>query len=158
MKKDALSCLQVTVGGLILVILLSGFYTFVQLNIAGSKGIYETPEMGMQAIMDKFYSPDRQIKFLYAGTNSFDGSRPHVWYVIAEVRASSRSNGLPLSKNGCESAGLFFLDTKKGWVQVPEGAFPEFMGYWMNLLRIAGPGRSVPSTDWAPDQPDRYCQ
>lgn len=85
--------------GVILVLLLSGLYTFVMLNVAGTKGVYDTPETGMRSILDRYYSPDRKIRIIYAGTNSFDGSDPHIWYVIYEVRASSHADGSPLHKN-----------------------------------------------------------
>ena len=55
-----------------------------------------------------------QVKILYAGTNSFDGSDPHIWYVIAEVRASARSDGSELGHNGCDAPGSFFLQLKDG--------------------------------------------
>jgi hypothetical protein len=156
--KEIRSCLGVTLGGLLLIVVLSGFYTFLLLTVSGWKGVYANPETGMRSILDRQYSPDRQIKFLYAGTNSFDGSKPYVWFVIYEVRASSRTDGLPLYKNGCDSGSRFFLDIRFGWVPVSEGAFPEFMGYWMNLLGMAGPGRSTPSTNWAPNSPAHYCE
>ena len=112
----------------------------------------------MRAIIAKGYTADRQVKILYAGTNSFDGSKPHIWYVIAQVRASARADGSALGKNGCDGPGLFFLQTKEGWVHMPEGAFPGFIGFWMKVFGMAGPGQSTPSTDWAPDQPSKFCQ
>jgi hypothetical protein len=136
---------------------LSWTYSSVQLSIARSKGMYETAEQGMLALVDKGYSPDRQVKILYAGTNSFDGSKPYIWYVIAEVHASARADGSNLSEEGCEAPGSFFLQTKDGWVHVPEGAFPGFIGFWMDLLKMAGPGQSEPSTTRAPDQPEHLC-
>ena len=136
---------------------LSWAYTAVQLNIARSKGVYETAEQGMRALVDKRYTPDRQVKILYAGTNSFDGSKPYVWYVIAEVHASARVDGSSLSEDGCDAPGSFFLETKDGWVYVPETAFPGFIGFWMSMLDMAGPGQSEPSTPRAPDQPEHFC-
>ena len=112
----------------------------------------------MQAFIAKGYTADRKVKILYAGTNSFDGSQPHIWYVIAQVRASARADGSALGKNGCDAPGLFFLQTKEGWVFVPEGAFPGFIGFWMKTFGMAGPGQATPSTDWAPDQPAKFCQ
>jgi hypothetical protein len=53
---------------------------------------------------------------------------------------------------------LFFLQTKEGWVHMPEGAFPGFIGFWMKVFGMAGPGQSEPSTDWAPGQPAKFCQ
>ena len=136
----------------------SWIYTAMQLNIARAKGVYSTPEAGMIARAEQYYTADRQVKILHAGTNSFDGTKPHVWYVIAEIRASARADGSALGHNGCDAPGSFFLQTKEGWVYVPEGAFPGFIGFWMDVFGWAGEGQSTPSTNWAPDQPSRFCQ
>ena len=66
----------------------SWIYTSAQLNIARAKGVYSSPEQGMIAQAVNYYSADRQVKILSAGTNSFDDSKPFVWYVIAEIHAS----------------------------------------------------------------------
>ena len=150
--------LLIVLGILVAIIPSAWIYTSVQLASARSKGVYSSPEEGMQAIIDKGYTADHKVKILHAGTNSFDGSRPHVWYVIAEVRASARADGSALSSNGCDGPGLFFLQTKEGWVHVSEGAFPGFIGFWMKAFGIAGPGQSTPSTNWASDQPAKFCQ
>ena len=150
--------LLIVLGILAAIIPFAWIYTSVQLASARSKGVYSSPEEGMQAIIDKGYTADHKVKILYAGTNSFDGSQPHIWYVIAQVRASARADGSALGKNGCDAPGLFFLQTKEGWVFVPEGAFPGFIGFWMNAFGMAGPGQSTPSTNWAPDQPAKFCQ
>ena len=148
----------VALGVLLYVIADCWFYTLIQLNVARSKGVYPTAEQGMLANVDKHYSADREVKILYAGTNSFDGSWPYIWYVIAEVRATSHADGSELGRNGCDAPGSFYLQTKEGWVHVSEGAFPEFIGFWMNLFGMAGEGQSAPSTNWAPDQNPRFCQ
>ena len=145
-------------GILILIVPLSWAYTTLQLSVARSKGVFATPEQGMMAMMDQYYAPDKTVKILYAGTNSFNGSRPYIWYVIAEVRASARADGSPLSSNGCEAPGSFFLQTKEGWVHVPEGALPGFMGFWMKTFGMAGPGQATPSVDWSPGQEPDFCK
>ncbi|MFZ5911643.1 MAG: hypothetical protein ACOYYU_16635 [Chloroflexota bacterium] len=112
----------------------------------------------MMANIEKHYSDDREVKILYAGPNSFDGSQPHVWYIIAEVRASSRVDGSELGRNGCDAPGSYYLETKDGWVYMPEGAFPDFIGFWMKVFDLAGEGQSMPSTDWEAGQPTQFCQ
>jgi len=139
-------------------VVLAWIYTTVQLNNARVKGVYAAPELGMLALAEKYYTTDREVKILYAGTNSFDGSNPHVWYVIAEVRATARADGLELGPNGCDAPGSFFLQTKEGWVHVPEGAFPTFMGFWMKVFDWAGEGKSAPSTNWGADRPSQFCR
>ena len=135
----------------------SWVYTNVQLNIARSRGVYETAEQGMLSRLEQDYTADREVKVLSAGTNSFDGSKPFIWYVTAEVHASARTDGFPLGRNSCDAPGSFFLQTKEGWVHVPEGAFPTFIGFWMDVFDLAGEGQTTPSTQWAPDQPSRFC-
>jgi hypothetical protein len=150
--------LPVSIVGIVIVcVALSWVYTSAQLSIARSKGVYETPELGMRALVDKDYAPDRQVKILYAGTNSFDGSRPYIWYVIAEVHASARADGSSLSEDGCDGPGSFFLETKDGWVHVPEHVFPGFIGFWMGAFDMAGPGQAEPSITRAPEQPEHFC-
>lgn len=89
----------------------------------------------MIARAEKYYTADRKVKILYAGTNSFDGTKPHVWYVIAEIRASARADGSELGHNGCDAPDSFFIQTKEGWVHVPEGASPEFIGLLWEALQ-----------------------
>jgi hypothetical protein len=145
--------------GLVIVVLVtscSWIYTRTQLARARSNGVYASAEEGMLAHAEKYYTADREVKILNAGPNSF---QPHVWFVIAEVRASARADGSELGHNGCDAPGYFFLQTKEGsWVWMPEGAFPGFIGFWMEVFGWAGEGQSTPSTDWAPDQPSRLCQ
>lgn len=149
----------VSLGCSLICVASAWIYTAVQLNIARAKGVYSSPEQGMIAQAEQYYTADRQVKILYAGTNSFDGSKPFVWYVIAEIHASARADGSELGHNSCDAPGNFFLQTEDGkWVYVPEQAFPGFMGFWMDVFGWAGEGQSAPSTNWAPDQPARFCQ
>lgn len=140
------------------IVVFGWIYTSAQLASARAKGVYATPELGMLALAEEYYTADREVKILYAGTNSFDGRNPHVWYVIAEVRAIARADGSELGPNGCDAPGSFFLQTKEGWVHVPEGAFPTFMGFWMKAFDWAGEGQSAPSMDLGVDMPSQFCR
>jgi hypothetical protein len=133
-------------------------YTSSQLARASAKGVYPSAEEGMLALTDRSYAPDKQVKILYAGTNSFNGSNPFIWYVIAEVRASSRADGSELSHNGCDSPGSYFLQTKEGWIPVGEGQFPEFMGFWMNVFHWAGEGDDSHTSAWEWEQNSELCK
>jgi len=157
-KMKVIRRLLIALGVILAVIAFGWVYTTAQLNLAHSKGVYATAEQGMLANVEKHYSADRNVKILYAGTNSFDGSQPHVWYVIAEVRATSRADDSELGHNGCDAPGSFYLQTREGWVYMPEGAFPGFIGFWMKVFDMAGEGQATPSTDWAPDQPAQFCR
>lgn len=133
-------------------------YTSLQLARARSHGAYATAEQAMLAEIEKGYIGVSQAEILYAGPNSFEDRQPHVWYVIAEVRAAARVDGSKIGRNGCDAPGSFYLQTADGWVHVPEGAFPEIVGFWMSVFGLAGPGLSSPTIDYAPSQPKRLCQ
>ena len=141
-----------------ILIFASWLYTSTHLSFARSRGVYPSAEEAMVARIEKRYVGLSSIDIIYAGPNSFNGSRPHVWYIIAEVRAASRADGSHLGHHGCDAPGSYFLQIKEGWVHIPEGAFPELLGFWLSMSGQAGPGQSIPSTDWAPSQPARFCQ
>jgi hypothetical protein len=133
-------------------------YTSMQLAIARSQGVYPSAEEGMRELLETGYTGITRLDILYAGPNSSTGRQPHVWYVIAEVRASRRADGSELGARRCDAPGSFFIQTNEGWVHMPEGAFPEVVGQWMDVFGLAGPGQSTPSTDWPESQPNRLCQ
>lgn len=149
--------LLIALGIILVFIGLCWVYTTTQLNIARSKGIYASAEQGMLAFAEKHYSANHNVKILYAGPNDFKGRQPHDWFVIAEIHAASRADGSELKHNGCDAPGLPFLQTKDGWVYVPEGAFPGFVGFWMELFDMAGEGQPIPSTDLLPDHTTHLC-
>ena len=132
-------------------------YTVSQLERARSRGVYDSAEQGMRALIADGYEGISRVDILYAGPNAFDGSQPHVWYVVAEVRAAARADGSGMGRQGCDAPGSYFLQTKDGWLHVSEGAFPEVVGFWMRVFGLAGPGQAQPTHDWAPTQPARFC-
>ncbi len=115
-------------------------YTTLQLRLAEREGVYPSAREGMLDLIERSYRDIQKIELLHTGTNSFDGSRPHVWFVTAKVWAGTRADGSRVG-NGSRDydfPGSFFLHTRKGWVHVPEGAFPELMGFWMAVYDLAG--------------------
>jgi hypothetical protein len=130
------------------------FYTTAQLSIAARRdGVHETPEAGMRALAEKSWVDVEKIEIEYAGPNSFDGSNPHVWFVVARVWAGGRTDGKPMGNHGYGSAGSFFLHTRQGWVHVPEGAFPEFVGFGMRLFGLLPAGEEASGIPGAADPP-----
>ena len=112
-------------------------YTVWQVESAKSRGIYSTPEDGMRASMSG-YSGVERVEIEYAGTNSFDGSNPHVWFVVARTYGHDRSDGEVFGEDESIGGGSFFLRVENGWVHVPEGTFPEFVGFGMHLYGVYG--------------------
>jgi len=125
-------------------------FTSSQLAIASSKGVHASAEQGMQSLIGESYQGITSLEILSSGPDSFDGSFPHVRYVVARVCASSRMDGVELDDQGCDLPGSFFLQTREGWVHVPEDAFPEIVGFWMSIFGMAGPGQSTPSINLIP--------
>ena len=111
-------------------------YTTVRLEVAKWAGIYPTAEDGMLALVAKSWYGIERVEIESAGPNSFDGSDPHVWFVTAKVWAARRADWQPVGGRGYDSAGSYFLHVREGWVHMPEGAFPEFVGFGMKLFRI----------------------
>lgn len=134
------------------------FYTSSKVAHALSTGVFPTAEEGMRQLLKESYTGITRINILYAGPNSPDGSQPHVWYVIAEIRAAMRADGSKMGKNECDAPGTFFIQTHEGWFRVSEGAFPELLGHWMSDFGLAGPGQSTPSIDQIGPGQTKFCQ
>jgi hypothetical protein len=147
------------VGIVLLVSLSSWVYTTSHLRAARAAGVFASAEDGMLALIAKGYviQPD-EIQIVQAGTNSFDGSSPHVWYVTACVWGGERADRFAVG-NGAhdyDQPGSYFLNTKEGWVHVSEGAFPELVGFWMKAFGMAGPGSAQATHEWG-SSPRRGC-
>ena len=145
---------------LTIVVVSSWLYATTVLRFAEKAGVYASAEDGMRALITRGYVNPDDSQIIYAGTNSFDGSDPHVWYVIACVWGGHRVDGAATGaggRHGYDQPGTFFLETKKGWVWISEGTFPVYLGFWMNVFGMAGPGSPVPSTDWG-STPDKGCK
>ena len=66
-------------------------YTISVLNWARSRGLYATPQQGVIARAYLYYCGVEKVDIAQAATNSFDGSKPHVWYVIYRVYAKNHA-------------------------------------------------------------------
>jgi len=134
----------------------SWLYTIIQLQVAArSTGIYASPEEGMRALITKNYLEPYQYQIVQASPNAFDGSNPHVWYVIACVWGDYRVGGSRVGNehHNYDQPGAYFLNTKDGWVFIGEGILPEFVGYSMKFFNLAGDGLAEPIY-----KPDTYSQ
>ena len=125
-------------------------YTTIVVQRAIEKGVYPSPEAGMIENSYAYYAEIEKMEIMYSGPNSFDGSQPHVWYVIAHIYGAVKKDGQP-EKTYYGKAyivpGGYYVHTKEGWVQMPEGFFPEYLGFWMQVFGLAGPGSPTPSVD-----------
>jgi hypothetical protein len=114
------------------------FHMLSTLAAARHEGVYATPEDGMRALVTKSWIDVDRVEIEYAGSNAFDGSNPHVWFVTARVWATRRADWKPVSPRGYDSAGSFFLHVQDGWVHVPEGHLPELVGSLMRFFHYSG--------------------
>jgi hypothetical protein len=116
----------------------SWVYATGQLTLAKAKGIYTTPEEGMKQILLKGAgdNPVERVEIRLAGVDNHDGSQPHVWYVTAWVFADQRPDGKTTPRG--YGGGSYFLRVEEGWVHMPEGAFPNFIGWVMALYGLEG--------------------
>jgi hypothetical protein len=133
---------------LIQTVVFSWIYTNSQLQAARRNGVFPSAEEGMLSLTSEGYLEPREIKIIYAGPNSFNREgAPHVWFVVACVWAEKRVDGSQVGNgtNDFDFPGSYFLHARDGWVLMPEGAFPEFVGFWMKVFGLAGPGSSQPS-------------
>jgi hypothetical protein len=117
-------------------------YTKNQLELARSKGIYPNPETGMKTLINQDYIGIQKVEIIYAGPNYDNGSKPFVWFVVADIWAKSRFDGSSLGygKWDHDSGGSYFLQTKEGWVHVTEHLHPEFVAFLMEVYGLAGEG------------------
>lgn len=77
-----------------------------------------------------------RVEIIGATINNHDGSLPRVWYMRAWVFAGQRPDGKPTPRG--YGAGSYFLLVEDGWVHMSEGAFPEFVGWVMELYGLEG--------------------
>jgi hypothetical protein len=119
-------------------------YTLIELHYARTRGLYPTPQQAVIANAYHWFRGVKDVKFDRSGPNSFDGSDPHVWYLVYTVYADSLADGSRLYHGTYQRGGGFYLHIKSsllgpgGWVQMPEGLFPQYIGFWMKVLGIAG--------------------
>jgi hypothetical protein len=111
-------------------------YAASQLALAKNEGIYSTLEEAIIKRNSQGWGGARvvSIENVWAEPNSRN-AQPHVWFGGAEVYLDRIPQG---GKRDHYSAGSFYLHSREGWVHVPEGAFPEFIGFVMELYNLEG--------------------
>lgn len=112
-------------------------YTKSQLALAKRGGIYATPEEAVLANIGESVGDAKVVKIegLYVSPNWGDGRLPHVWFGGARVWLDRVPTG---HRHDNYSAGSYYLRVEEGWIHVPEGAFPGFIGRMMELYNLEG--------------------
>jgi len=115
--------------------LFSWLFAISQIELAKSRGVYATPEDAVIARNSQGWGGAQVVKIagVHAGPNRRDGSQPHVWFGGGTVYLDRVPEGWNRTHY---LAGSFYIHVKDGWVHVPEGAFPEFVGWVMELYDL----------------------
>ena len=112
-------------------------YAKSHLALAKNRGIYNSPE---EAVLERTSSgwggaEVIRIENVYAGPNFHDGSLPHVWFGGADVYLDRIPDG---GRWDYYNPGSYYLRVEEGWVHIPEGALPEYIGWVMALYGLEG--------------------
>ncbi len=112
-------------------------YATSQLALAKNNGIYPTVEEAVIATNSQGWGGAKVVRIenVHAGPNSRDGSQPEVWFGGATVTLDRVPQGWNRTQY---LAGSFYIHVREGWVHVSEGAFPEFIGWVMELYGLEG--------------------
>lgn len=111
-----------------------------QLALAKDQGIYASPEEAILARANLGWGQAQVIGIenVHAGPNYHDGSLPHVWFGGADVYLDRVPEG---GRWDHYAIGSYYLHVDQGWVHVPEGALPEYIGWVMALYGLEGARR-----------------
>jgi hypothetical protein len=139
-KKQSLPVVWIGVGLAALVplfFLFSWIYAASQLALAKTEGIYPTVEEAVIIKNSQGWGDAEVVKVenIRASVNQHDGSQPHVWFGGATVYLDRPLQGYDRTQF---SSGSYFLHVREGWVHIPEGAFPGFIGWVMELYDMEG--------------------
>ena len=135
-KTILLLCLAVMAYAILIPACAYG-YTIFQLGLGRLEGVYPSPEEGMRTRLEDSYIGIQRIEIDHAGPNAFDGSNPHIWFVVARVLAEQRRDGSRLPPTG-DYPGSFYLKVHDGWIHRPEGSFPGLIGFFMKVFHLEG--------------------
>jgi hypothetical protein len=112
-------------------------YATAHLTLAKNEGIYDTPEEAVLARNSSSWGGAEVIRIenVLARPNFHDGSLPHVWFGGADVYLDRVPDG---GRWDHYAAGSYYLRVEEGWVHIPEGALPEYIGWVMALYGLEG--------------------
>jgi hypothetical protein len=119
----------------------SWVYAASQLALAKYAGVYPTVEQAIIGNNSQGWGDAEVVRIegVRAEPNSRT-SQPHVWYGHAYVTLDKVPQGYE-ADDPYFSGGSYYIHVKEGWVLVGEGAFPEFIGWVMELYNMEGVNR-----------------
>ena len=116
-------------------------YAASQLALAKHAGVYPTVEQAIIGNNSQGFGGAEVVRIenVRAGPNRSD-AQPHVWFGYATVYLDKVPQGYN-SDHDHYLSGNYYIHVKEGWVFVGEGAFPEFIGWVMELYNMEGVNR-----------------
>ncbi|NIS68596.1 MAG: hypothetical protein GTO12_06480 [Proteobacteria bacterium] len=114
-------------------------YATSQITLAKHEGVYPSPEEAVVSRLSQGWGGAEVVRLegVRASINQHDGSQPHVWFGGARVYLDRIPIG---GTRDSYSAGSYYIRVEDGWVWMREGAFPEFIGWVMELYHLEGVG------------------
>jgi hypothetical protein len=111
-----------------------------------SFGVFQSPTEGMQNAIDEGYVGIQEAWIGMAVPETGPGGAPYIWFVTSCVWADSRADGSPVgsSTHDFDFGGSYYLQTKQGWVLMPETSNPLFVAFWMKVFDLEGEGIAGP--------------
>jgi len=132
------------------------FFTTSRINASiRSFGIFQSPTEGMQNAIEEGYVGIQEAWIEMAVPETGPGGAPYVWFVTACIWADSRVDGSPVgsSTHDFDFPGSYYLQTKHGWVLMPEVSNPLFVAFWMKVFDLEGEGITGPIIKQPPTKP-----
>jgi hypothetical protein len=119
----------------------SWVYAASQLALAKNAGVYPTVEQAIIANNSHGFGGAEVVRIenVRAEPNRRD-AQPHVWFGYATVYLDKVPQGYN-SDHDHYLSGNYYIHVKEGWIFVGEGAFPEFIGWVMELYNMEGVNR-----------------
>jgi hypothetical protein len=114
----------------------SWVYAASQLALAKNAGIYPTVEEAIIGNNREGWGDASVVRIenIHAGPNR-QNVQPHVWFGGATVTLDRVPEGH--TRDSFQS-GSYYLRVQDGWILMPEGAMPEFIGWVMELYNMEG--------------------
>lgn len=115
----------------------SWVYAASQLALAKTNGVYASPEEAIIARNSQGWGGASVVKLedVRANPNSRNDTQSPIWFGGATVYLDRIPQGWDRAQY---SSGSYYVHVRDGWVYMPEGAFPEFVGWVMELYNLEG--------------------
>jgi hypothetical protein len=111
-------------------------YAVSQLALAKNNGVYPTVEEAIIAHSQGWGGAKVvRIEDVHARPNRRNGSQPYLWFGGATIYLDRVPQGGNRSQY---ASGSYYIHVQDGWVFMSEGAFPEFIGWVMELYGLEG--------------------